>query len=343
MRVAIGSLLAVLLPGPLWGACVNSERNAGQFVGYEGFNPANENSCGRLVGNDILVCTLARNDTGSTIQCDQSSILTDVIAHQLGHLLGLEDSTCSGYAMSQTSFTAGGSYINRSVKSAECSKLREVNATPTEFWEDLCQTHPDSPQCSDGPPCDPCGSPIVLDLDGGGFEFTDVHDGVSFDIDGDGRAERVSWIARGSGDALLCLDRNGNGRIEGGQELFGDATPFLDGHQAENGYQALYELDLALGNGNGFVDPQDPFFDSLCLWIDANHNGTSEPSELAGLDAHGFQAIATGYRITLRADEYGNWSKYLSYASAVRGSGELEAIRTVDVLFTTRGAATEDE
>ena len=124
MRVAIGSLLAVLLPGPLWGACVNSERNAGQFVGYdaiyvkaigfsgsgltaldgargawndascntgvtdfpylkptpagtgrtveieliEGFNPANENSCGRLVGNDILVYTLARNDTGSTVR-----------------------------------------------------------------------------------------------------------------------------------------------------------------------------------------------------------------------------------------------------------------------------------
>lgn len=67
------------------------------------------------------------------------------------------------------------------------------------------------------------GSPLILDLDGDGIETSGVKDGAWFDHKGDGFAEQTGWV--GKDDGLLVMDRNGNGRIEAGSELFGDSTP----------------------------------------------------------------------------------------------------------------------
>jgi hypothetical protein len=84
-------------------------------------------------------------------------------------------------------------------------------------------------------------SPVVLDLDGNGFESTGLLEGTQFDHDANGYAERTGWVQEQ--DGLLVLDRNGNGRIDSGRELFGSETLRADGSKAANGYEALAELD----------------------------------------------------------------------------------------------------
>jgi VCBS repeat-containing protein len=135
--------------------------------------------------------------------------------------------------------------------------------------------------------------PLTLDLDGDGLETVgiDADNPILFDHDGDGVKTATGWIK--SDDGFLVLDRNGNGTIDDGNELFGDSTPLLDADgrvfgQAEDGFAALAQEDT---NGDGLVNADDARFADLRVWRDLNNDGVSQAEELLTLEEAGIAAI----------------------------------------------------
>lgn len=179
-------------------------------------------------------------------------------------------------------------------------------------------------------PCDPprrpgCtidGCPVLIETGAGGYQLTDLAGGVHFDIDADGEAEHVSWPVAGTDDAWLALDRNGNGAIDDGAELFGDASPQPPSDE-RNGFAALAVFDEGAngGDGDGRITPADRVWPELLLWLDLDHDGVSEPAELSGLDEAGVVAIELDYRASHHRDRHGNQFRYSAevwYASGAR-------------------------
>jgi hypothetical protein len=156
-----------------------------------------------------------------------------------------------------------------------------------------------------------CTTPIIIDTDGEGFHLTSAENGVTFDIHGDGEPLRISWTAPGYHNAFLALDRDGSGTITSGKELFGNVTPQPQS-ATPNGFLALAEFDKPEngGNGDGVIDEHDAVFSKLVLWIDDNHDGISQLSELHGLSEFGIHSLSISYFESRKTDEFGNQFRY---------------------------------
>jgi hypothetical protein len=151
-----------------------------------------------------------------------------------------------------------------------------------------------------------CGTPVIVDVSGNGFRLTDAASGVPFDLDGDGFAQQLSWTVAGGDDAWLTLDRNGNGTIDNGTELFGNFTP-QPPSATSHGFAALAVFDQ---NGDGWIDNAEVVYAQLRLWTDANHDGISQPSELSTLAKAGLLRISLAVKESERRDRYGNTYRY---------------------------------
>ncbi|HEX7174142.1 MAG TPA: hypothetical protein VF240_02495 [Pyrinomonadaceae bacterium] len=195
---------------------------------------------------------------------------------------------------------------------APCPEQQYMCAEGWQYWDEWqCG-------CYGTPP-----SPIVIDVAGNGFNLTDAAGGVTFDISSSGHPMRISWTAANSDDAWLALDRDGNGTIDGGRELFGNVAPqpTPPAGQERQGFLALAEFDKpeSGGNADGVINRRDAIFDSLRLWQDTNHNGVSEANELHPLPDLGLRTIDLDYKESRRTDQHGNQFKYRAKVRDARG------------------------
>jgi len=179
-------------------------------------------------------------------------------------------------------------------------------------------TDPDPILAFENPSCPECADPIIVDPRHDGFRLTSAKDGVLFDLDADGVPEQVAWTHADSDDAWLALDRNGNGRIDDGSELFGNRMPVnAVKDTAANGFTVLrFFDDSPFGKA---IDSNDAIYRRLVLWRDANHNGISEPDELTRASDAGLVSISTDYRTARRRDQFGN--EFLMRAKARSADG----------------------
>lgn len=162
-------------------------------------------------------------------------------------------------------------------------------------------------------------SPIVIDVDGGGYRFTSTADGVLFDIRNDGSPVQMAWTRASTEQAFLAIDRDGSGAIEHGGELFGNHTPLESGKLASHGFEALAELDMS---GDGIVDARDPGWSRLLLWTDRDHDGRSSATELQPVATSSVLALRTDYQLMGRRDRHGNEIRYMSVATFRHKSGD---------------------
>jgi hypothetical protein len=163
-----------------------------------------------------------------------------------------------------------------------------------------------------GQPC----SPLIINLTQGPWTLSGAADPVLFDIDADGTLDKITWTQRGSGLGFLAWDRNANGRIDNGAELFGTATPLSSGTTALNGFDALREFD---DNNDEVVDIQDARWPQLVLWVDVNHDGISDPGEINPITESDLLALHVNYSEISKRDRYANAFRYMSHVELSGG------------------------
>ena len=125
--------------------------------------------------------------------------------------------------------------------------------------------------------------PLVIDLNNDGIKGTNLDYKINFDLDNNGFKEATSWID--NNDAFIAIDKNNNGTIDNGSELFGNKSISNNAYaytnpNAKNGFESLKELD---SNNDGIINEKDKEFTNLLLWQDKNSNGISETDELIKL------------------------------------------------------------
>ncbi len=178
-------------------------------------------------------------------------------------------------------------------------------------------------------------SPLILDLDGNGVVDTiSKAAGVHFDLDANKFAETTGWV--GKNDGLLVLDKNGNGKIDDGTELFGNNTLLKNGTKAANGFAALAELD---SNKDGKIDISDSAYTQLRLWKDSNSDGQVNLGELLTLKQAGVKSLNTGFTAQTQTDAKGN--QHLQVGSYTYTDGSTRSMD--DVWFATDTARTIDQ
>jgi hypothetical protein len=158
-----------------------------------------------------------------------------------------------------------------------------------------------------------------------------------FDITGVGQLWQMGWTAQGAENAFLALP-GPDGLVHNGKELFGNYSPqppcpAADTTCSPNGFRALavYDDPKNGGNGDGIIDARDAIFSSLRLWIDANHDGISQPEELHTLPSLGINSISLNYQASEKTDQYGN---VFGYRARLNPDKPTDAGKTAyDVFF----------
>lgn len=169
-------------------------------------------------------------------------------------------------------------------------------------------------------------TPLVLSFDGAPVAFTSAAGGA-FDLVADGQCHGSDWPSAAT--PWLALDRDGNGVIDDGGELFGSAVRLANGQRAKNGFEALRELDQ---NHDGVFDAEDEAFARVVVWTDRDGDRRSTPRELTSLAAAGVRSIRLDDRAEPRCDARGNCEgERASFTTTAGARGTV-----IDVYLATR-------
>jgi hypothetical protein len=273
--------------------------------------------------------------------------ITEVAAHEIGHTFGLKD--CNGCALNSTVMVSNPNPATLPPGSTINTLIGAPGPTPCDLAEVLVISpgylcHLPAPPPPGEPPCNlrgggdqqpgPC-SPVILDLSGNGFVLTSAAAGVKFDIAGTGVLIQMGWTATGVSNGFLALP-GADGLVHNGKQLFGNFTPqpksaHLNGFAA----LALYDLPANGGNGDGVIDSRDAIFSSLRLWIDANHDGVSQPEELHSLPSMGVNSISLQYLPDRKTDQFGNMFRYRATVNPDDPDAAPVGRTAYDVFFVT--------
>lgn len=170
-----------------------------------------------------------------------------------------------------------------------------------------------------------CNTPLVLSFDGRAPQL-DAARAATFDLDGIGGCITSDWPQAST--PWLALDRDGNGAIEDGRELFGSGTRLRSGKRAAHGFAALAELD---DNGDGRIDMRDEAFSQLVAWGDEDGDRRSTFAEAEPLAHHRILSIELGFHIDRQCDDRGNCGVERAAFHYVDQHGEVRQGEVVDL------------
>jgi hypothetical protein len=215
-----------------------------------------------------------------------------------------------------------------------CLPMQEVICTPGELieecWEgaitcELAGGVPfeDDSGCWEGGETE--STPLVLRFDRQPVRYA-PSSSVGFDIDGEGVCDSFDWPMPET--PWLALDRDGNGAIDAGSELFGSGTILSGGERARNGFAALAELD---SDGDGSISSADARWDELLLWGDHDGDRVGSGLELQRLSSEGLVRIDLDYAIDKLCDLRGNCEVEKARFVFSSATGELSEGEVVDV------------
>lgn len=158
--------------------------------------------------------------------------------------------------------------------------------------------------------------PLVINLEGGTAQVSDKK--FLFDIDCDGKEDNISLLAKGCG--FLALDRNGDGKINDGSELFGT--------KSGNGFADLAIFDL---DNNGWIDEKDEIFNHLRIWTkDEEGNDKLVALGVAGVGAIYLGSAATKFSLNSQSDNTTN-AIVRSSGIYLRENGTAGVVQQVDL------------
>ena len=172
-------------------------------------------------------------------------------------------------------------------------------------------------------------TPLVFVFDAAPVTYTDAAN--QFEITRPGSGLTSDWPAART--PWLALDRNGNGSIDDGRELFGSMTLLPSGRLAHDGFEALAALD---SNHDGVLDARDAAFTQLRLWADRDQDRRTGPGELTALSARHVESISLDYGSDARCDRRGNCEIERAPFTWRDDHGALRTGEVVDIHLATR-------